>query len=242
VLVEQLGTTIGAIAIRDELRPEAGDVVDELQARYQMRVVMLSGDNAATATAIGHAAGIHDARGGLLPADKSSAIQELQAFGPVAMVGDGINDAPALATADVGIAMGAGGTDVAIEAADIAIMGDQLTHLPDVVGHARRTRTIMIQNLALSGLIIAVLIPIAATGLLGLGAVVATHEIAEIAVIINASEPAMASAHTPPKVNQRQTHSHTSFMPDPAVIGWDEEGLRYLQRSWVFGRWIESLT
>jgi cation-transporting ATPase G len=186
VLVEQLGTTIGAIAIRDELRPEAGDVVDELQARYQMRVVMLSGDNAATATAIGHAAGIHDARGGLLPADKSSAIQELQAFGPVAMVGDGINDAPALATADVGIAMGAGGTDVAIEAADIAIMGDQLTHLPDVVGHARRTRTIMIQNLALSGLIIAVLIPIAATGLLGLGAVVATHEIAEIAVIINA--------------------------------------------------------
>ncbi len=185
VLVEQEGTTIGAIAIRDELRPEARDVVDALRDRYRMRVVMLSGDNVATATAIGHDAGIDDIRGGLLPDDKTTAIQELQASGPVAMVGDGINDAPALATADVGIAMGVGGTDVAIEAADVAIMGDRLTHLPDLVGHARRTRKIMIQNLAMSSLIIAVLIPVAATGLLGLGAVVASHEIAEIVVIIN---------------------------------------------------------
>ncbi|WP_040495345.1 heavy metal translocating P-type ATPase [Ilumatobacter nonamiensis] len=185
VLVEVDQTTIGAIAIRDELRPEAAHVIATLQARYGMRVVMLSGDNQATATAIGRDAGIDDIRGGLLPDDKTTAIHELQRHAPVAMVGDGINDAPALATADAGIAMGVGGTDVAIEAADIAIMGDRLTHLPDLIGHARRTRTIMIQNLAMSGLIIAVLIPIAATGLLGLGAVVATHEIAEILVIIN---------------------------------------------------------
>ncbi len=186
VMVERGGTTVGAIAIRDELRPEARSVVEALRDQYQVRVVMLSGDNTATANAVGHAAGIDDIHGGLLPADKTTAVQQLQLDGAVAMVGDGINDAPALATADVGIAMGVGGTDVAIEAADIAIMGDRLTHLPDLIGHARRTRTIMIQNLVLSGIIIAVLIPIAATGLLGLGAVVAIHEIAEIAVIVNA--------------------------------------------------------
>lgn len=186
VMVERAGTTVGAIAIRDELRPEAAGVVASLRDQYRMRVAMLSGDNTATANAVGRDAGIDDVRGGLLPADKSTAVREIQRAGVVAMVGDGINDAPALATADVGIAMGVGGTDVAIEAADIAIMGDNLTHLPGLIGHARRTRRIMVQNLALSGIIIAVLIPVAAAGLLGLGAVVALHEIAEIVVIANA--------------------------------------------------------
>ncbi len=110
------------------------------------------------------AAGIDDIRAELLPADKTTAIGELPTRGPVAMVGDGINDGPGLATADVGITMGAAGTDVAIEAADIAIMGDHLTHLPDLVEHARRTRRIMIQNLVLSGAIIGVLIPVATFG------------------------------------------------------------------------------
>lgn len=210
VLVERDNTTIGAIAIRDELRPEAKTVIDALRSQYGIGTVMLSGDNIATANAVGHAAGIDDVRGGLLPADKTSAIEQLQRSGHVAMVGDGINDAPALATADVGIAMGAGGTDVAIEAADIAIMGDQLTHLPDLIGHARRTRKIMVQNLALSGLIIAVLIPVAATGLLGLGAVVATHEIAEIVVILNALRARRgiaahtADIHTRPETPERR--------------------------------------
>jgi cation-transporting ATPase G len=185
VLVERAGVTVGAVAIRDELRPEAAAVIDALRGPHRLRVVMLSGDNQATATAIGRRSGIDDTRGGLLPADKTAAIEDLQAGGAVAMVGDGINDAPALATAEVGIAMGVGGTDVAIEAADIAIMGDHLTHLPELVGHARRTRTIMVQNLVLSGLIIAVLIPVATAGLLGLGAVVAVHEVAEIVVIAN---------------------------------------------------------
>jgi cation-transporting P-type ATPase G len=183
VLVEQAGVTIGAIAVRDELRPEAHAAVAAL--RQRVNVVMLTGDNATTATALGRQAGINDVRAELLPADKTAEITELCAQGGVAMVGDGINDAPALATAQVGIAMGAAGTDVAIEAADIAIMGDQLTHLPELLDHAVRTRRIMVQNLVLSGAIIAVLIPVATAGLLGLGAVVATHELAEIVVIAN---------------------------------------------------------
>ncbi len=184
VVVEVDGAAIAVIAVRDELRPEAPEVIAALHRRG-VRAAMLTGDNIATATALAAQAGIDDVRAELLPADKTTAVADLARHGPVAMVGDGINDAPALATARVGIAMGAAGSNVAIEAADIAIMGDQLTHLPDVVDHAVRTRRIMIQNLVLSGLIIAVLIPVAAFGWLGLGAVVATHEIAEIAVIAN---------------------------------------------------------
>ena len=184
VVVERDDATIGAIAVRDELRPEAASVVRQLRS-LGIEVAMLSGDHHATAASIGAAAGIIDVRAELLPGAKLLAIRELRRRGPVLMVGDGINDAPALASADVGIAMGALGSDAAIEAADIAIMGDQLTHLPSLIIHARRTRRIMIQNLALSGLIIAVLVPVAGAGLLGLGAVVAIHELAEIVVIAN---------------------------------------------------------
>lgn len=184
VLIEIDGDVVAVIAVRDELRPEAADVVAALRRRG-IRVAMLTGDNHATAQALAVAAGIDDVRAELLPADKAGAVADLARHGGVAMVGDGINDAPALASAQVGIAMGAAGSDVAIEAADIAIMGDRLTHLPDVLDHAVRTRRIMVQNLFLSGLIIAVLIPVAAFGWLGLGAVVATHELAEIVVIAN---------------------------------------------------------
>ena len=184
VVVESDGVVVGAIDVRDEIRPETPTVIDAVH-KLGLKVVMLTGDNAGTAKAIGVAAGIDDIHAGLLPTDKAAVVERLQAQGPVAMIGDGINDAPALAVADVGIAMGWGGTDVAIEAADVAIMGDDLTHLPDLISHARRTRTIMLQNLALSGLLIAILIPIAAFGVLGLGAVVAVHELAEIVVIGN---------------------------------------------------------
>ena len=204
VLVELDGTTIGAIAVRDDLRSEAAAVVAALRTTG-MHVVMLTGDNAATAATVARAAGIDDVRAELLPDGKTDAIERLARHGPVAMVGDGINDAPALATAAVGIAMGAAGTDVALEAADIAIMGDDLTHLPAVVDHARRTRRIMIQNLILSGLIIAGLIPVAATGLLGLGVVVAVHELGEIVVIANGLRARRQPTNPPAPTNPSTT-------------------------------------
>ena len=185
VVVECDGRAVGIIAVRDEVRPETPEVVADLR-RLGLHVTMLTGDNEGTARAVGAAAGIDDIHASLLPTDKADVIERLRSRGPVVMVGDGINDAPALATADVGIAMGASGTDVAIEAADVAIMGDSLIHLDDLIRHARRTRTIMFQNLALSGAIIVGLIPVAAFGILGLGVVVAIHEVAEIFVIVNA--------------------------------------------------------
>lgn len=184
VLVEDDGEVIGAIAVRDELRPEAAEVVARLR-RDGYHVAMLTGDNTATAAALARDVGIEDVHAELRPEDKARLIEQLRAQRPTAMVGDGVNDAPALATADVGIAMGAMGTDVAIETADVALMGEDLRHLPQAFSHARRARRIMLQNVGLSlGLIIA-LVPLALFGVLGLAAVVLVHELAEIVVIAN---------------------------------------------------------
>ncbi|MDR7165671.1 Cd2+/Zn2+-exporting ATPase/cation-transporting ATPase G [Pseudarthrobacter oxydans] len=184
VLIESAGEVIGAVAVRDELRPEARDVIARLAASGYT-TAMLTGDNAITAAALGKAAGISEVHADLRPEDKAEIIRTLKSRQPTAMVGDGVNDAPALATADTGVAMGAMGTDVAIETADIALMGEDLNHLPQVLDHARRTRSIMLQNVGLSLLLIAILIPLALVGALGLAAVVLIHELAEIVVIAN---------------------------------------------------------
>lgn len=184
VLVETAGELLGAIGVRDELRPEAAAVVRELTgAGYD--VAMLTGDNDRTARALAAEAGISDVHAELRPEDKADIVRELSSRRPVAMVGDGVNDAPALATANIGIAMGAMGTDVAIETADVALMGNDLHHLPRVLAHARRTRVIMWQNVAFSLALIGVLIPLALFGVLGLAAVVLVHEVAEVFVIAN---------------------------------------------------------
>jgi cation-transporting ATPase G len=185
ILVERAGTLLGAVAVRDELRTEAAAVVRDLRRQGFRRIIMLTGDNERTARTLGREADVDEVHAELLPKAKVDAVQRLKTEARVAMVGDGINDAPALATADVGIAMGAVGTDVAIEAADVALMGEDLSHLPAAFAHARRARRIMRQNLALSATILLVLVPLAALGAMGLAAVVATHELAEVLVIAN---------------------------------------------------------
>ncbi len=186
VLVEDNGQVVGAIAVRDELRPEAAEVVAQLR-RDGYHVTMLTGDNHATATALATDVGIdaEAVHAELRPEDKARLIENLRGQRSTAMVGDGVNDAPALATADLGIAMGAMGTDVAIETADVALMGEDLRHLPQAFQHARRARSIMLQNVALSLAIVIVLMPLALFGVLGLAAVVLVHELAEIVVIVN---------------------------------------------------------
>jgi cation-transporting ATPase G len=184
VLVEDNGHVIGAVAVRDELRPEAAEAVDQLRGDgYQ--VAMLTGDNHTTAAALAAEVGIETVHAELRPEDKANLIEQLRAQRRTAMVGDGVNDAPALATADLGIAMGAMGTDVAIETADVALMGEDLRHLPQAFRHARRARRIMLQNVGLSLVLITALIPLALLGILGLAAVVLVHEIAEVVVIAN---------------------------------------------------------
>lgn len=184
IIVQRAKKPIGAVALRDELRAEAPDVVKQL-ADDGYGITMLTGDNVRTAKAVGAAAGISDVRAGLSPRDKAAAVAELARQHQVAMLGDGMNDAPALAAADVGIAMGATGSDVAVESADAALGSDNLTLLPRALRHARRGRAIINQNIALSLAIITVLLPLALSGVLGLAAVVLIHEVAEVFVILN---------------------------------------------------------
>ncbi|ALE76737.1 metal ABC transporter ATPase [Pseudonocardia sp. EC080610-09] len=185
VLVERGGTLLGAVAVRDELRDEAPEAVRRLRD-LGIEVAMLTGDNRRTADTLARRAGISTVHAELRPEDKAALLPVLAGGRRIAMVGDGVNDAPALATADVGIAMGAMGTDVAIETADVALMGEDLRHLPQNLAHARRARRIMLQNVGLSLLIIGGLVPLAAVGVLGLAAVVVVHEAAEVLVILNA--------------------------------------------------------
>jgi cation-transporting ATPase G len=193
VVLARDGDVVAAIAVRDELRPEAAEAVGLLQ-RLGITVAMLTGDNTRTAQALAAQAGITTVHSELLPEDKAALLPKIAKGRPVAMVGDGVNDAPALATADIGIAMGAMGTDVAIETADVALMGEDLRHLPQVLAHSRRARRIMLQNIGFSLAIIAILIPLAAFGMLGLATVVFIHESAEVLVILNAIRAARTHA------------------------------------------------
>ena len=186
VVVEVDGTPAGVLGIRDELRPEAAAAVQAL-ADQGMRSVMLTGDQEVTAQAIAAQAGIPSDQvwAGQLPADKARVVAELVDKSPTAMIGDGINDAPALAAATVGIAMGVTGSDAAIESADVAFTGSDVRLIPVALAHARRGRRIMTGNIGLALAIIMGLFPLALFGVLGLAAVVLVHEVAEVIVIGN---------------------------------------------------------
>jgi Cd2+/Zn2+-exporting ATPase len=141
---------LAAFAVADTLRPTSIEAVEALQA-LGINIIMLTGDNQTTADAIAGSTGITEAYGELQPEDKLAAIEQLrQRYGPVGMVGDGINDAPALARADIGFAMGAAGTDTAIETADVALMQDDLRKLPTFLRLSSKTARVLRQNIVLA--------------------------------------------------------------------------------------------
>jgi Cd2+/Zn2+-exporting ATPase len=176
----------GLIGLRDALRPEVKRALTELREAGVERLAMLTGDNAPTAAVIARLAGVDEHAAELLPQDKVAAVEELVArYRVVAMVGDGVNDAPALARASIGIAMGAAGSNAAIETADVALMGDDLTKIPWLVRHSRRTVSVIRQNIAFSLLIKVVFVVLTFVGAATLWSAIAADMGASLLVIFN---------------------------------------------------------
>src|SRR5690606_13389106 len=185
VIVMVDGRPAGIIAIAETLRPGAEQVIAKLKASGVEKVVMLTGDNETSAAMLAGRLGI-DYRADLLPHDKAAAIQRLrQQYGPIMMVGDGVNDGPALAAADVGMAMGAAGTDVAMEAADVVLMADDLTKIPLALRLGKGVSTIVMQNLTFAFAVIIGLIVANFAGWLTLPMAVVGHEGSSLLVALN---------------------------------------------------------
>ncbi len=201
---ERLGRTVvalgnernilGLIALADAIRPEARGIIARLHGLGVKRIVMLTGDNEATARAVAAELGIDEVRAELLPEDKVAAIEELtETYGTVAMIGDGVNDAPAMARADLAIAMGAIGSDAAIETADVALMTDELQRVPWLIEHARRSLRIIRQNIAFSLGVKLIFVGLTAWGLASLWGAIAADVGATLLVVANAMRLLRAS-------------------------------------------------
>ena len=187
MLVRKNDEYTGIIALMDTPREEAKNTLDQLKKIGIKRMIMLTGDNQKVADAVAKEIGLTDAWGSLLPEEKVDAIQELkEKESKVAMVGDGVNDAPAMANSTVGIAMGAAGSDVALETADIALMADKLETLPFAIGLSRKAKGIIKQNLWMSLGIVALLIPATIFGFANIGIAVLIHEGSTLVVVFNA--------------------------------------------------------
>jgi Zn2+/Cd2+-exporting ATPase len=196
-------TWLGLIALADKVRPDSKDAVAALKARG-IQTAMLTGDNPRAAAHIARSVGIDVVHAGLMPEDKASVIESLRAkFGPVAMIGDGINDAPALALADLGVAMGGAGTDVALETADLVLMGDKISRLSDAIDLSRLARRVVKQNmvfaigvmilLTISTFVVALPLPL---GVLG-------HEGSTVVVVLNG----LIQLLVLPGLRQRREHA-----------------------------------
>jgi Cd2+/Zn2+-exporting ATPase len=180
------GDWLGLVAVADTLRPDAAEIIQELKRLGVEHVVMLTGDNERVAASIAARTGVDEFHAGLLPQDKVRLLKVFRnRYGATAMVGDGVNDAPALAAADVGIAMGGAGTDVALETADVVLMADNLAHLPYAIGLARRARRTVWQNLAFSLAVIVFLVASAFGTELPLTLGVIGHEGSTVIVVLN---------------------------------------------------------
>ncbi|HBK92656.1 MAG TPA: heavy metal translocating P-type ATPase [Parvularcula sp.] len=201
IIVRRGARYLGALGLLDVEREFAGAVITELRQLGVWRMIMLTGDNQKVADAIAMKVGLSEARGALMPEDKAAFIRKLRSEeGAIAMIGDGVNDAPALAEATVGVAMGAAGSDVALETADVALMADDLRRLPFALGLSRQTSAIIKQNLWASLGVVALLIPATIFGL-NIGAAVVVHEGSTLLVVANAlrllgyRQPMRAGAH-----------------------------------------------
>ncbi|MEO8288241.1 MAG: cation-translocating P-type ATPase [Chloroflexota bacterium] len=182
----ETATMLGVIAFADLLRPNVARIVREIKAAGVERVVMLTGDNKHTAEAIARQAGLDDFYAELLPEDKVRVVREIgEKYGPVAMVGDGVNDAPALATARLGIAMGAAGTDVALETADVVLMGDDIGHIPYLIALSKQTRRTLVTNIGFAMFMIAVMLLAIFSIQLPLPLAVVGHEGGTVLVSLN---------------------------------------------------------
>ena len=186
-MVATNGTPVGVIGVADHVRETARDTVGLLRSNGVTHVVLLTGDHEAAARSLAEAVGADEYRASLLPGDKATAVEELRrAYGALAMVGDGVNDAPALASADVGIAMGVAGTDVALETADVALMADELAKIPYTLRLSRATTRNIRANIAFSLAIKGVFLVMAIAGSATLWMAVLADMGASLVVIGNA--------------------------------------------------------